>query len=60
MKPHLFTDLAAVGAAVVAPFAVLESVQAGKKLWGEGWHGVWLHSPHPYSLLFDSAAVSPG
>ena len=69
VKPHPSADLAAAavegaaGLAVVAPFAVLESVRAGKpqahpsgKLWGASWHGVLLHSPHPYSLLFDSAA----
>ena len=55
-KLHPSADLAA---AVVAPFVVW----AGKpqahpsgKSWGGCWHGVLLHSPHPYSLLFDPAA----
>ena len=63
VKPHPSADLAAAGMAVVAPFAVLESVRAGKpqahpsgKSWGASWHGVLLHSSHPYSLLFDPAA----
>ena len=59
VNPHPSADLAAAGVAVVAPFALWAGKPQGHppgKLWGGSWHGVLLHSPHPYSPLLDPAA----